>query len=132
MSINQPDPHKDPWVNLPFRYATSTLQTLQADGYVVDRAWMDPSSPRDCTFVLSDSQALTWDEDFGWITGGFVSGRQGERTVLASPRQLIGKILPAPAEVLEALRTGKAAGLVRLRDYGARDGLDEKLRQYAP
>src|SRR3954466_4644307 len=82
VSITQPDPHEDPWVNLPFHYAKSTLQNLQVGGYVIDRAWMDPSNPRDCTFVLSDSQALVWDEDFGWRMGRYVSGRQGERTVL--------------------------------------------------
>jgi len=130
VSVTQPDPHEDPWVNLPFQYAKSTLQKLQVGGYVVDRAWVDPSNPRDCTFVLSDSQALVWDEDFGWRTGGFISGRQGERTILADPRQLIGKILPAPAEVLDALRTGKATTPERLRNHGDRDGLDEKLRQF--
>lgn len=123
--------HPDPWVDLPFHYAAATLQGLQDAGMMIDRLWTDPSDPRDVTLVFQNLKALTWDEDHGWIVGGFVSGRQGERTVLAAPRQLIGKVLPAPAEVVAAIQAGTGTEPVRLRNYGERDGIDEMLLDYA-
>lgn len=130
MPIAEPVPHPDRWVNHPSGYITGIMGHLITTGFVIDRAWMDPCQPRDATLVLSDLRAITWDEDRGLLLGRYVSGRQGERTVLADPVQLSKSILMEPAAVPAAVRAGRGTEPTRLRRHGTRDGLDEALDRF--
>lgn len=62
-------------------YITEAVAKLQSRGIGVDRSHLDPMGPVDATIILGEN-ALVWDEWAGWRIGTFVSGRQGERTVL--------------------------------------------------
>jgi len=129
--VTTPERHPHPWVNLPFHYVQAVLWELERTGHVIDRAWLDPSDPRDATIVFTNLQALTWDESRGWLAGDYVGGEQGVRTVLADARQLVRKILPSSAEVATAVVRDLGTDPVQLRAYGTRDGLDEQLRAFA-
>jgi hypothetical protein len=128
----RPKPPHDPWVDLIRGYITGTVQALQQGGLIVERAWLDPSDPRDATIVLRDAPALVWDEQAGWREGGFVSGEQGVRTVLDSPSLLGGGVLPDPRRLAGAVRAGIALSPApaAYRSYTDRDGLDDTLLQW--
>jgi hypothetical protein len=130
MPIAEPVPHPDHWVNHPSGYIKGIIGHLITTGFVIDRAWMDPCQPRDATLVLSDLRAITWDEDRGLLLGRYVSGHQGERTVLADPVQLSKRILMEPAAVPAAVRAGRGTKPTQLRSHGTRDGLDEALDRF--
>jgi hypothetical protein len=130
MPIAEPVPHPDRWVNRPWGFITGITGQLIKAGFVIDRAWMDPSQPRDATLVLSDLRAITWDEDRGLLLGRYVSGHQGERTVLTGSVQLSKRILMEPAAVPAAVRAGRGTKPTQLRSYGTRDGLDEALDRF--
>jgi hypothetical protein len=125
----RPNPHWDPWVDLTRGYITGTVQALQAGGLSVERAWLDPSDPRDATIVLKDAPALVWDEQVGWCSGRYLAGEQGVRTVLAEPAMLGGGVVPDPRRLADAVRTGRplAPAPAAYRSYADRDGLDDIL-----
>jgi hypothetical protein len=97
-----PAPHRDRRLDLLRPYITRSAQSLIDRGVEVRAAWLDPSGPRDATIVcrLRDQLCgLVWDEETGWRLGGFVSGRQGERTQLAEARYLGVDVLLDPTEM---------------------------------
>ncbi|MEU6999585.1 DUF6292 family protein [Nonomuraea sp. NPDC046570] len=121
------DPYTAEWLSLPVGYLGAVVAVVPA---VVDW-WDDPFDPRDATIRLRDGSALVWDEESGWRRGEFVSGKQGERTVLAAPRYLGGGVLPEPGEVAGLLARGGDPERVvyrSYRDFG--DGFDERLAAY--
>jgi hypothetical protein len=132
---NIPEEHSDPWVNLPLGYITTLTQALSGAGVQIDRSWLDPRDPRDATIIhmtAGERHALVWDEETGWRTGRYLSGRQGVRTELADAVYLGGGVLVDPREVAARLLTGTQAPRRALRSYtDTRDGLDDALRQYA-
>lgn len=116
-SVNQftvlPAEHPDACVEATRPYLTSVVLALCAAGISVERSWLDPSGPRDATIVVASEGsaaeavgaarrgALVWDEETGWRYGQFVSGRQGERTVLDFVAYLGYGVLPHGAWVAE-------------------------------
>jgi hypothetical protein len=127
----RPAPHEVPWVDLPRGYITASVQALQQEGLILESSWLDPSDPRDSTILLGDD-ALVWDEETGWRLGRYISGRQGERTVLGSAAHLGGDVLPAPRRLAEAVGRGTVLTPYTgpYRSYATRDGLDETFSQW--
>jgi hypothetical protein len=124
-----PAPHPDLEVDEARGYITATVDALDTLGVRVDRSWLDPSGPVDAT-ILTDSFALVWDEWRGWVRGDYVSGRQGERTVLENAAELGGGLLLDPRELAVLVRDGHTVAPVARRAAGARDGLFDGLRTY--
>jgi hypothetical protein len=128
--------HPDPWVDILHCYVTRATKRLSAGGFLIESSWLDPRDPRDATIVfrypaarIPDSKsALVWDEVGGWRQGAFMSGQQGERTVLTDVHYLGGGILPGEDEL--AGRVLAETSELR-REYRSvtdlRDGLDEAL-----
>jgi hypothetical protein len=125
----RPAPHPDPEVDEAHGYITATVDALDALGLRVDRSWLDPKGPVDAT-ILTDSFALVWDEWRGWVRGDYVSGRQGERTVLDNAAELGGGLLLDPRELAALVRDGRTAPPVGRRAAHSRDGLFDGLRTY--
>jgi hypothetical protein len=94
-----PSGHPDPEVEATRPYITAVVLALLGEGIVVRRSWLDPRGPRDATIVFGVNSALVWDEETGWRRGEYVSGEQGERTVLARAAALGGGVLPPGTEV---------------------------------
>jgi hypothetical protein len=107
-------------------YVTETVTALNGRGIRVDRSHLDPMGPVDATIITGDS-ALVWDEWTGWRIGTYVSGRQGERTVLRDARLLGGGILLAPSAIAELVESGDSLPLIT-RAPDAQDGLFDALR----
>jgi hypothetical protein len=132
---NIPESHSDPWINLPLGYIASLNQALSGQGVQIDRSWLDPFDPRDATIIhmtADERHALVWDEETGWRTGRYLSGRQGVRTELADAVYLGGGVLVDPREIAARLLTSTRAPRSAFRSYtDTRDGLDDALRQYA-
>jgi hypothetical protein len=124
-----PAPHPDQEVDAARGYITATAENLDALGLRVDRSWLDPKGPVDAT-IVTDSFALVWDEWRGWIRGDYVSGRQGERTVLDNATEIGGGVLLDPRAVGVLVRDGRTAATVARRAADARDGLFDGLRTY--
>ncbi|MFC4910510.1 DUF6292 family protein [Actinomadura gamaensis] len=131
-----PARHPDPWVDRTHGYVTHVVTTLGRAGVRVESCWLDPSGPRDATIVTrsgSDLRALVWDEETGWREGRFVSGRQGERTVLDSVRYLGGDVLLDGDAVLDRLLTGVSEAPRAFRSHDDHhDGFAARLDSYAP
>lgn len=125
----RPAPHPDPEVDEARGYITATVDALDALGVHVDRSWLDPRGPVDAT-ILTDSFALVWDEWRGWVRGDYISGRQGERTVLDNAAELGGGLLLDPRELAVLVRDGRTAAPAGRRAAHSRDGLFDGLRTY--
>jgi hypothetical protein len=129
---NLPGTHEDPWLNLLHGYATEAVLALQNRGVSVDRSWLDPRDPRDATIVYTvrdETNALVWDEEYGWRVGRYEGGEQGERTRLSGTAHLGGGVLLEPDALAHHLVTGATAPAHKLRSYDdVRDGLDDTLR----
>ncbi|MCP2335357.1 DUF6292 family protein [Actinomadura rupiterrae] len=131
-----PARHPDPWVDEIHGYVTRVAETLGRAGVRVETCWLDPSGPRDATIVTrsgSDRRALVWDEETGWREGLFVSGRQGERTVLDGTRYLGGDVLLDGDAVLDRLLTGVAEPRKAFRSHTDHlDGFAARLASHSP
>ncbi|MGI8336066.1 DUF6292 family protein [Actinomadura scrupuli] len=125
----RPLPHPDPEVDEARGYITDAVDALDALGVRVERSWLDPKGPVDAT-IVTDSFALVWDEWRGWVRGDFVSGRQGERTVLRNLTELGGGLLLDPRELAVLARDGRTVAPAGRRAADARDGLFDGLRRY--
>lgn len=127
----RPLPHPDPFVEATRGYVTRVGEALQSRGVPLSKIWLDPSHPRDATFVLG-LQALVWNESEGFVLGEFVSGEPGVRTVLRNPVQLAGGVLPDPRAVPGLLESGAGRRPpARLRPFTAgHDGFDDRLAGY--
>lgn len=121
-----PAHHPAEQVDTAHAYITETVTALNDRGIRVDRSHLDPMGPVDATIITGDN-ALVWDEWAGWRIGTYVSGRQGERTVLRDARLLGGGVLLAPSVIAELVARGDALPPVT-RDPDARDGLFDALR----
>lgn len=130
-----PESHVDPWVNLPLGYITTLTQVLSGQGVRIDGSWLDPCDPRDATITFTAAgrrHAMVWDEETGWRTGRYVSGRPGVRTHLAEPGYLGGGVLADPGEVAARLLAGSREPRRAYRSYAdVHDGLDDALRRFA-
>jgi hypothetical protein len=127
----RPVPHPDPHVDAIRGYVTLVGDVLQASGTHLSKIWLDPSEPRDATFLFG-TRAMVWNETHGFFVGEFVLGAPGVRTVLRDPLALGGGVLPAPASVPGLLARGGADAPFPLRSYDdGRDGFDAKLRGFA-
>jgi hypothetical protein len=124
-----PAPHPNPNVNEARGYTTAAVEALDALSLHVDKSWLDPMGPIDAT-IVTDSFALVWDEWRGWVRGTYVSGRQGERTVLDNATEIGGGLLLDPRELAVLIRDGRTAAPIAHRPAGARDGLFDGLRTY--
>ncbi|WP_396452482.1 DUF6292 family protein [Actinomadura sp.] len=121
-----PAHHPVEQVDAAHAYITATVTALNDHGIRVDRSHLDPMGPIDATIITGDN-ALVWDEWDGWQIGAYVSGRQGERTVLRDAHLLGGGILLAPRAVAELVQNGGSLPLAT-RKPDARDGLFDALR----
>ncbi|WP_106399481.1 DUF6292 family protein [Actinocorallia populi] len=128
MTEKIPHPHPDPEVDESRGYITAVARELSLHGVAVDRLWLDPCQPVDAT-IVTGGRALVWNETHGWAVGGFVSGEQGVRTVLAEALLLGGGVVPPPSEIARRAVLGRSEPLV-VREIRARDGLNEVLRSY--
>jgi hypothetical protein len=124
-----PAPHPDQDVDEARGYITAAVEALHALALPVDQSWLDPKGPIDAT-ILTNSFALVWNEWRGWVRGDYVSGRQGERTVLENAAEVGGGLLLDPCELAVLVRNGRTAAPVAHRPAGARDGLFDGLRAY--
>jgi hypothetical protein len=138
--IVTPGPHPHPWVNLLQDYVTEAVHALRHRNLQVERSWLDPCDPRDATIVytpatggsVAETRALVWDEEAGWRTGRFVSGRPGHRTCLTDAAHLGGGVLVDPTELAWRLVAGTVSAPRTYRSYTeTRDGLDDALRAIA-
>ncbi|WP_034519387.1 DUF6292 family protein [Actinomadura rifamycini] len=126
----RPLPHPDPFVDVTRGYITAVADELAAGGVRLADVWLDPSDPRDATFVLGE-RALVWNETDGFVVGDFVSGAQGDRTVLRDPVRLGGGVLADPREVAGRLAGPAGGAPVRLRSYAdGHDGFEDALARY--
>src|SRR5690606_4595284 len=100
---------------------------LQQQGVSLSKVWLDPSHPRDATFVLG-LEALVWNESEGFVLGEYVSGVPGVRTVLRDPVRLAGGVLPDPRPV-PALLSDPAGGRPppRRTRAAAHDGFADRI-----
>lgn len=126
----RPKPHPDPFVEATRGYITAVGDRLQAHGVRLADVWLDPSHPRDATFVLG-LQALVWNESDGFVLGDFVSGEPGVRTVLRDPVRLGGGVLADPSEIAGRVATPVGGAPVRLRSFtDGHDGFEDALASY--
>ncbi|WP_067793742.1 DUF6292 family protein [Actinomadura formosensis] len=126
----RPLPHSDPFVDVTRGYITRVGDALQARGVPLSNVWLDPSDPRDATFVLG-LQALVWNESEGFLLGEFVSGEPGVRTILCDSAQLGDDVLPDPRSVPDLLEHGAKGAPVTLRSYTAgHDGFEDALARH--
>ncbi|MEO3827238.1 hypothetical protein [Actinomadura sp. B10D3] len=109
-------------------YITEAVASLQSQGIRVDRSHLDPMGPVDATIIFGDN-ALVWDEWTGWRVGTYVSGRQGERTVLKDARHLGGGVLLSLLDLAAMVGSGTSKPLTT-REANASDGLFDALRNY--
>ncbi|MBO2454906.1 hypothetical protein J4573_48010 [Actinomadura barringtoniae] len=125
-----PSRHPVPEVNLVHGYTTAVVDALIASGFGVHRSWLDPMNPIDATVILG-RDALVWDEWTGWNMGEFVSGRQGERTVLREARSISASVLVEPRHLVQLIVGGVQSPMPRShRAPDARDGLVDALHGY--
>lgn len=127
-NLASPAHHPDQEIDAAHGYVTATVEALTRRGTRVIRSWLDPRGPVDATIVIGSS-ALVWDEWTGWRAGGYVSGRQGVRTVLDGAVQLGGGVLLDPGALADLHARGSTLPLVT-REPGARDGLFDALRNH--
>ncbi|MFG2086441.1 MULTISPECIES: DUF6292 family protein [unclassified Spirillospora] len=120
--------HPDPEVDASRGYITDVTRRLTARGIQVRDAWLDPKDPIDAT-IITGQNALVWDEWTGWRVGTYVSGRQGERTLLGDAYRLGGGLLLPPPELADLVENGSVRPLIT-RKPDARDGLFDALRRY--
>ncbi|SFN05856.1 hypothetical protein SAMN04489713_10162 [Actinomadura madurae] len=126
----RPLPHPDPFVDVTRGYVTRVGDALQARGVPLSNVWLDPSDPRDATFVLG-LRALVWNESEGFVLGEFVSGEPGVRTVLRDPVRLGDSVLPDPRSVPGLLERGGEGAPASLRSFAAgHDGFEDELVRY--
>jgi hypothetical protein len=126
----RPLPHPDPFVDVTRGYVTRVGDALQARGVPLSDVWLDPSEPRDATYLIG-SRALVWNESEGFVLGEFVSGEPGVRTVLREPVRLGGGVLPDPDAVPLLLARGGEGAPVAWRSYEAgHDGFEVGLGRY--
>lgn len=126
----RPLPHSDPFVDVTRGYVTRVGDALQARGVPLSNVWLDPSHPRDATFVLG-LQALVWNESEGFLFGEFVSGEPGVRTILRDSVQLGDAVLPDPRSVPDLLEHGAKGAPVALRSCTAgHDGFEDALARH--
>ncbi|MFV2178381.1 DUF6292 family protein [Actinomadura sp. LOL_016] len=123
-------PHPDPFVDVTRGYVTAVADEFAARGVRLADVWLDPSDPRDATFVLG-LKALVWNETDGFVLGDFVSGEPGVRTVLRDPVRLGGGVLADPREVADRLAEPAGGAPVRLRSFAdGHDGFEDALARY--
>ncbi|GGV02052.1 hypothetical protein GCM10010182_19530 [Actinomadura cremea] len=126
----RPLPHPDPFVDVTRGYVTAVADEFAARGVRLADVWLDPSDPRDATFVLG-LKALVWNETDGFVLGDFVSGEPGVRTVLRDPVRLGGSVLADPREVADRLAEPAGGDPVRLRSFAdGHDGFEDALARY--
>ncbi|MEU8802110.1 DUF6292 family protein [Spirillospora sp. NPDC048819] len=126
----RPLPHPDPFVEATRGYITRVGDALQARGVSLSKIWLDPSNPRDATFVLG-LQALVWNESEGFVLGDFVSGEPGVRTALRDPVRLGGGVLPDPRAVPVLLDGAAEEPPAATRPFTAgHDGFEDRLARY--
>jgi len=127
----RPLPHPDPFVEATRGYITRVGDALQQQGVSLSKVWLDPSHPRDATFVLG-LEALVWNESEGFVLGEYVSGEPGVRTVLRDPVRLGGGVLPDPRAVPALLSDPAGGRPLPLRSFAAgHDGFEDRLAGYA-
>ncbi|MFI6325392.1 DUF6292 family protein [Nonomuraea sp. NPDC050556] len=134
MAIRHVEPYSDEWLRQPVSYVQQVVEQLA--GQVADW-WEGPCDPRDATVLLSDGNALVWDEESGWRLGLLVSGVRGEHVELSDARYLNGGLLPKPERVPDLLtdaRAGIGASSAWRPCYrshrNCRDGFDVALDFY--
>lgn len=110
-------------------FISANVDALTALGFTLDDCWLDPSGPVDATLKLPQFTCV-WNEQDGWSAGEFVSGRQGERTVLANARLLGGGVVLDPARFAVLLRDGATAEPTKPRPIRARDGMNDSLQAW--
>lgn len=126
----RPLPHPDPFVDVTRGYVTAVADEFAARGVRLADVWLDPSDPRDATFVLG-LKALVWNESDGFVLGDFVSGEPGVRTVLRDPVRLGGGVLADPREVADRLAEPVGGDPVRLRSFAdGHDGFEDALARF--
>lgn len=126
----RPLPHPDPFVDVTRGYVTAVADEFAARGVRLADVWLDPSDPRDATFVLG-LKALVWNESDGFVLGDFVSGEPGVRTVLRDPVRLGGGVLADPREVADRLAEPAGGDPVRLRSFAdGHDGFEDALARF--
>ncbi|OLT10381.1 hypothetical protein BJF79_26125 [Actinomadura sp. CNU-125] len=126
----RPLPHPDPFVDVTRGYITAVADEFTDRGVRFADVWLDPSDPRDATFVLG-LKALVWNESDGFVLGDFVSGEPGVRTVLRDPVRLGGGVLAHPGEVAGRLAEPEGGAPVRLRSFtDGHDGFEDALTRY--
>lgn len=124
-----PSTHPDPRVERTRGYVTAAALALGEAGLTIDRSWMDPLGPRDATIVLADF-AMVWDEVSGWRRGRFVSGRQGERTVLSAASYVGGGVLIGGRELTTRVLDGASEqGVAYRSSEDMHDGFEDALAQ---
>lgn len=102
MSHALPAPHPLPEIDAIRPYITEVVVALEMSGIDVNRSWLDPARPIDATIVIGDDIALVWDEWGGWVIGTYISGHQGERTVIDGAIRLLDGVEPLPDAVANA------------------------------
>jgi hypothetical protein len=125
----RPVSHPNSEVDVIRGFITASIDATRALGVTVEDCWLDPSGPVDATLRFRGF-ACVWTEQNGWTRGEFVSGIQGERTVLANPVLLGGGVLLDPYEFAVLLRDGTTAVQTPTRAIRARDGLTEALQGF--
>ncbi|MBE1534671.1 DUF6292 family protein [Actinomadura algeriensis] len=126
-AVIRPLPHHDPFVDVTRGYITAVADGFADRGVRLADVWLDPSGPRDATFVLG-LKALVWNESDGFVLGEFVSGEPGVRTVLRDPVRLGGGVLADPREVAERLAAPAGGAPRRLRSFAdGHDGFEDAL-----
>ncbi|TDB89693.1 hypothetical protein E1264_07340 [Actinomadura sp. KC216] len=123
-----PAHHPDREIDTAHGYISTTVEALARLGVRVDHSWLDPRGPIDAT-IVTGGDALVWDEWTGWRAGTFLSGTQGERTVLRDAVQLGGSVLLEPERLADLYAHGSTLPFVT-REPEARDGLFDRLRRY--
>jgi hypothetical protein len=122
-----PAHHPHEQVDTAHAYIAATVRALRDRGIEVDRSHLDPMGPVDAT-IVAGGEALVWDEWSGWRIGAYVSGPQGERTVLRDARWLGGGVLLDPSAIAELVQSGGSLPLIR-REAGVRGGRFDALRE---
>jgi hypothetical protein len=130
-------PHPDPFVERCRPYITLVVAALVRHNFEVVDSWLDPRDPRDATIRLTlhtdrhpgpTDKALVWDEETGWRLGGFVSGRQGVRTILSQATALGGGLLPTGDDLARRIVDGATALPHRYRSHlSTQDGFEQAL-----
>jgi hypothetical protein len=134
--IPSPAPHPLFEVELVRPYITESLKALVTSPAQIHESWLDPCGPRDATVLYSPAfdpaevYALVWDEETGWRSGRYLSGRQGVRTELQDAVYLGGGVLADPRDLAGRAASGSGVGMRKYRSHSdLHDGFDDALRR---